>query len=57
MYQALLFQNHIIFHSLGQTPSLIQLYWTFVQEASQNIRNADLGKLLLIFKHVKASRH
>ena len=45
MYQALLFQNHIIFHNLGQTPKLVELYWNFVQEASQNLRGADLGEI------------
>lgn len=44
MYQALLFQNHIIFHGLGQTRVLVQLYWSLIQQASQGIRLADLGE-------------
>lgn len=44
MYMALLFQNHIVFHKLGQTPQLVQLYWSFVQQASQTLRSTDLGK-------------
>lgn len=47
MYLALLFQNHIIFHSLGQTAQLVQLYWSFVQQASQSIRTTDLGERIL----------
>lgn len=44
MYLALLFQNHMIFHGLGETRDLVQLYWSFVQEASHSIRSADLGE-------------
>jgi len=44
MYLALLFQNHIIFHGLDQTRHLVQLYWSFVDRASHNLRAADLGK-------------
>lgn len=50
MYQALMFQNHMTFHGIGQTKELVQLYWTFIQEAGRNIRNLDLGTLFLALK-------
>jgi hypothetical protein len=46
MYHALLHQNHIIFHGLGRTRDLVRTYWNLVQEASQSIQTANLGKLV-----------
>lgn len=44
MYHALLLQNHIIFHDLGRTRTLVGTYWTFIEDASTNLQTANLGE-------------
>jgi hypothetical protein len=46
-HRMLLLQNHHVFHELGQSQRLIELGWTFVSEASQDLTQLVSGEIAL----------